>query len=151
MEQLRRLICGEADKEAEFKHPALARIDPFQILKNAIEVYGGRRICVGPCHVVVERNQNAAVAFLAAFGARMIDQHPAHQPRAQTVKVLAVFKTQATLAKEFEKELVDDAGWLQHVLRTLAAEKRTGNPAQIRVHHLEEDICRRRLVFTPCV
>jgi hypothetical protein len=81
----------------------------------------------------------------------MVHQNPAHQPRTEAVEVLAVFKTQAALAKEFEKKFVHNAGRLQHILGTLAAEKRTGNPAQIGVHHLEEDICRRRLVFTPCV
>jgi hypothetical protein len=68
----------------------------------------------------------------------MVDQHASHHTCGEAVEVFAVLKPETALADEFEKQLIDDACRLKNVFRTLAAEERTGDLAQMGVHQFEE-------------
>jgi hypothetical protein len=63
--------------------------------------------------------------------------------------MFAVFKSQAALPNQFQKELVDHAGRLQQVLGSLASKERSGNLPELRVDKLEKVLNGRRIPCAP--
>jgi hypothetical protein len=97
----------------------------------------------------VEGHGNAAVSLLASFGAGLIDQDTAHEAGREAVKVFAIFKAEAALADEFEKELIDDAGGLEEVFWSLAAKEGARDISKLGINKLEEVLNGRRVARVP--
>jgi len=79
----------------------------------------------------------------------VIDKHATHQARGKAVEMLTVFKPEAALTDELQEELVDHAGGLKEVLRTLTPKKSTGNLPKLRIDELEEVLHGRRIASGP--
>jgi hypothetical protein len=151
VEELGCFFGSEAEEETQLDHAAFLGVDFFEFFEDAIEVDHFGVAGVDPGELFMEGDGNSAITFLTAFGAGVVDEDAAHEAGGEGIEVFAVFEFEGALANEFEEELVDDGGGLEHALGALAAEEGAGDDAELGVDHFEQGFDRRGFAFTPLV
>ena len=108
-----------------------------RLAEHPVQVHDLDGFGIDPRPILRPGYADSAIAFFPALRARVIDQNAAHESGGEAVKMLAVFKAQAPLPNQLQKELVDNAGGLKKILRAFAAEEGAGNFAQLRIDELK--------------
>ena len=82
-----------------------------------------------PCEPLIKRHRRATIPLVSLLTSRLIDQHTPHQSRAQTVKMVPVFKSEATLPDQSEEQLVHGDCRLQDSSSGFAPEQSACDPS----------------------
>lgn len=89
-----------------------------------------------------------AAAFDSLFGARVVNQKPAHTFGRQSIELTAVLP-RLTLARELRKNFVNEFGGLQSVVAVFAVQPFLRDAAQFSINEFKQFVGRRRSARLP--
>lgn len=140
IQQFCSFIGRESEKKAELQHAAFAWVQLVQFIQYPIQIHHLDRLGDNPRQLFIHWNRDSAVALLSALLPGVIQEYPPHEARRQAVEMFAIFKAQAALPDQLEKQLIDDAGGLQDVFRPLSTEKRRRDLSQLGIDQVKKAV-----------